>query len=245
VAEALREAGHSVVDDGKAEVVADVTFGWQNSLLHDGWRWRGFAQFAPAHATELMGVAREAGARLVVFGGFALAAAGPFDEPDLRPPLEVEAALRSSDLPICTMRLGWLYGPRMENLRQYRTAFRLLRPYYGGPRTEQSWLHEEDAAAAVVAAVEKGQPGDLYGVADERPASNREVLDHFAWQVARRPPISFPRVGLPLSPVREAQALVLGRSSVVDPAPFRKATGWRPRYPSYVEGLAAVAKAWR
>jgi len=240
----LREAGHSVIEQGKAEVVVDVTFGWQNSLLHDGWKWRGFARFAPAHATELMRVAREAEARLVIFGGFALAAAGPFDEPDLRPPLEVEGALRSSDLPICALRLGWLYGPGMENLRQYRTAFRRLRPYYGGPRTQQSWLHEEDAAAAVLAAVEKGQSGELYGVADERPAGNREVLDHFAWQVARRPPISFPRAGLPLSPVREAQALVLERSSVVDPQAFRTATGWRPRYPTYVEGLAQVARTW-
>ncbi len=156
----------------------------------------------------------------------------------------MEGALRSGDLPLCALRLGWLYGPRMENLRQYRTAFRLLRPYYGGPRTKQSWLHEEDAAAAVVAAVEQGQPGELYGVADERAASNREVLDHFAWHVARRPPLSFPRLGLPFSPVREAQALVLERSSVVDPAAFRATTGWRPRYPTYVEGLAQVAKFW-
>lgn len=244
MAERLRAAGHAVVDSGKAEVVVDVTFGWQNSLLHDGWKWRGFARFGPAHATELLQVGRESESRLVVFGGFALAAAGPFEAPDLRPALEVEGALRSSDLPVCTLRLGWLYGPRMENLRQYRTAFRLMRPYYGGPRTPQSWLYEEDAAAAVVAAVERGQPGEVYGVADERPASNREVLDHFAWHVARRLPISFPRLGLPFSPVQKAQALVLDRSSVVDSGAFRKATGWRPEHPTYVEGMAAVAAAW-
>jgi len=234
-----------VVAEGRAEVVADVTFAWQNSLLHDGWKWSGFARFAPAHGTRLLQVARESRARLVVFGGFALAAAGAFDDPDLRPALEVEGALRSSDLPICALRLGWLYGPRMENLRQFLTAFRLLRPYYGGPKTTQSWLHEEDAAAAVVAAVEKGAAGELYGVADERPASNREVLDHFAWNVAHRPPISFPRLGIPFSPVRRAQVRVLDRSSVVDSAAFRKATGWQPAHPTYVEGMASVADAWR
>ncbi|HEX6350655.1 MAG TPA: hypothetical protein VF160_14860 [Candidatus Dormibacteraeota bacterium] len=245
VAEALRQAGHTVVEEGRAEVVVDVAFAWQNSLLHDGWKWRGFAQFAPAHATQLIDTARQAEARLVVLAGFALAVAGPFEEPDLRPPLEVEGALRSGDLPVCVLRLGWLYGQRMEDLRRYRTAFRLFRPYYGGPPRPQSWLHEDDAAAALAATVEKGKVGEVYGVADQRPASNRQVLDHFAWKVAHRPPVSFPRAGLRLSPVREAQALVLERISVVDATDFRMATGWRPRYPTYVEGMAAVAKAWR
>jgi nucleoside-diphosphate-sugar epimerase len=241
----LAKAGHRVVREGRAGVIADVAFTWQNSLLHDGWRWKGFGHFAPRHARELIQVARSAGAEHVVVAGFALAEAGPFEDPDLRPALEVEAGLRSSDLPLTLLRLGWLYGPRMPNLREYRTAFRQMRPYYGGPRTPQSWLHEEDAAGAVVAAVEQAAPGGPYGVADERPASNREVLDHFAWHVAHRPPISFPRLGLRFSPVREQQALVLDRSSVVNVAAFRKTTGWRPRYRTYVEGMAAVAEAWR
>lgn len=241
----LAGAGHQVVREGRAAVVADVAFAWQNSLLHDGRRWNGFGHFAPRHAQELIEVARSAGAEHVVLAGFALAEAGPFQDPDLRPALEVEAALRSSDLPLTVLRLGWLYGPRMQSLREYRTAFRLFRPYYGGPRTPQSWLHEEDAAAAILAAVEQGTRGGPFGVADERPASNREVLDHFAWHVAHRPPISFPRLGLRLSPVREQQALVLERSSVVNVAAFRKATGWRPRYRTYVEGMAAIAEAWR
>jgi len=236
--------GHQVVEKGTVDAVVDVAFAWQNSLLHDGWKWKGFARFAPAHASQLMEAARAAQAGLVVLAGFALAAAGPFDDPDLRPPLEVESALRSGDLPLCALRLGWLYGPRMQNLRQYRAAFQWLRPYYGGPHRMQSWLHEEDAADAVVAALEKGRPGDLYGVADERPASNRQVLDYFAWTLVHRPPVSFPRLGLRFSPVQQAQALVLDRSSVVDPAPFRAATGWRPVYPTYIEGLASVAVAW-
>ena len=244
VAERLGAAGHKVVEKGPVDAVVDVAFAWQNSLLHDGWKWKGFARFAPAHASQLMEAARAAQAGLVVLAGFALAAAGPFDDPDLRPPLEVESALRSGDLPLCALRLGWLYGPRMQNLRQYRAAFQWLRPYYGGPHRMQSWLHEEDAADAVVAALEKGRPGDLYGVADERPASNRQVLDYFAWTLVHRPPVSFPRLGLRFSPVQQAQALVLDRSSVVDPAPFRAATGWRPVYPTYIEGLASVAVAW-
>jgi nucleoside-diphosphate-sugar epimerase len=241
----LAGAGHKVVKEGRAGVVVDVAFAWQNSLLHDGWRWKGFGHFAPRHAQDLIQVARSAGAEHVVVAGFALAEAGPFEDPDLRPALEVEAALRSSDLPLTVLRLGWLYGPRMRNLREYRTAFRLMRPYYGGPRTPQSWLHEEDAAGAFVTAVEQSTPGGPYGVADERPASNREVLDHFAWHVAHRVPISFPRLGLRFSPVREQQALILERTSVVNVARFRKTTAWRPRYRTYVEGMAAVAAAWR
>ena len=243
--ERLTEAGHEVVDSGRAEAVADVAFAWQNSLLDDGHHWKGFGAFAPRHANQLVQAARDSGARLVVLAGFALAAAGPFEDPDLRPALEVESALRSSDLPLTVLRMGWLYGPRMENLRQFRTAFRFLRAYYGGPRTLQSWLHEEDAATAVLAALEKSQAGRLYGVADQRPASNPEVLDHFARTVVHRRPVRFPRIGIRFSPVREQLALVLERSSVVDSGPFRAATGWRPAFPTYVEGMAQVAEAWR
>jgi AraC-like DNA-binding protein len=51
-------------------------------------------------------------------------------------------------VPACVVRVGYLYGPQSADLRAYRTAFRLGRPYWSGPaKALQYHLHQFDAAA--------------------------------------------------------------------------------------------------
>jgi hypothetical protein len=66
--------------------------------------------------------------------------------------LECEALVLSAGLPACIVRLGYLYGPHSADLRAYRTAFRLGRPYWSGRQARQYHLHQLDAASALLAA---------------------------------------------------------------------------------------------
>ena len=74
--------------------------------------------------------------------------------------LECEALALSGPVPACVVRLGYLYGPQSADLRAYRTAFRLGRPYWSGPsKALQYHLHQFDAASALLAAAQTTQRG--------------------------------------------------------------------------------------
>ncbi|WP_018352601.1 NAD-dependent epimerase/dehydratase family protein [Longispora albida] len=104
------------------------------------------------------------------------------------------------------------------------------------------WIHHEDAAAATVAAAERGRAGEAYNIVDDVPASWTELIRESA-TLAGAPA---PRV-LPPWLVRIAAPYgwsVLGGTSVqASNAKARRELGWAPEYRSYREGLAAAAAA--
>jgi hypothetical protein len=112
-----------------------------NSLLHDGHRWKDFARTTLAGTRRAMRSARIDGAPMFVHASFAFVHAvdqgARVDEPlraAVNAILECEALALSGAVPACVVRLGYLYGPESDDLCAYRTAFRLGRPYWSGPR---------------------------------------------------------------------------------------------------------------
>jgi nucleoside-diphosphate-sugar epimerase len=112
-----------------------------NSLLHDGHAWKGFARTALTGTRRAMRSARTDGAPMLVHASFAFVHAverGARLEEPLRSSvdaiLECEALALSGPVPACVVRLGYPYGPQSGDLRAYRIAFRLGRPYWSGPR---------------------------------------------------------------------------------------------------------------
>ena len=87
-----------------------------------------------------------------------------------------------------------------------------------------SWIHVDDAASATVAALERGEAGQAYNIADDQPVSWTVFIDHLAR--TRRP--------------HSAQAAVLA-AQVVSPLCPRRPTGWR--LPRQRQGKAATALA--
>ena len=89
--------------------------------------------------------------------------------------LEAESVIRSYDeeggLASTILRFSGLYGPGRIMRREA-----LLRgePIAGDPEKFLNLIHIDDAAAAAVAALDRGQPGGLYLVSDDRPAPRRE-----------------------------------------------------------------------
>ena len=224
-----------------------------NSLLHDGHAWKDFARTALAGTRRAMRSAQAGGATILVQASFAFVHSverGASVEEPLRSSvdaiLECEALALSGRVPACVVRLGYLYGPKSADLRAYRTAFRLGRPYWSGPRKAlQYHLHQFDAAAALLAAATTRNAGKILYATDGTAVSFMKLMDAFAHRVGRRTPLHLPLFSKPVAKViireehmqQTALPMPTGR-------PTPRVSGWRPRFPDYREGLDQVIEAW-
>ncbi|MDX6412245.1 MAG: hypothetical protein QOE91_1761 [Gaiellaceae bacterium] len=92
------------------------------------------------------------------------------------------------------LRLGWLYGPGTYYDRggsQAEDTLKRRAPIVGAGTGVYSFIHVDDAAAAVLAAVERGVPG-AYNVVDDEPAPLREWLPLYAEVLGAKPPRRLP-----------------------------------------------------
>jgi len=224
-----------------------------NSLLHDGHAWKDFARTALAGTRRAMHSARADGAPMLVHASFAFVHAverGAILKEPLRSSvdaiLECEALTLSGPVPACVVRLGYLYGPESADLRAYRTAFRLGRPYWAGPaKALQYHLHQYDAASALLAAGRPRNVGTIFYATDGRAVSFMQVMDAFAHRVGRRTPLHLPLFSKPLAKViireEHMQQVAL---PMPHRAPIPRVPGWKPKFPNYGRALDQVIEAW-
>jgi len=152
------------------------------------------------------------------------------------------AAMRSTEQQAFTapegiaLRYGLLYGGDAER-RRPQFARRRLPVCKGGVL---GWVHHEDAAAATVAALERGRAGQAYNLVDDLPASWQEVFTAMAAAFGAPPPRRMPawllRLGAPL-----LAAFLVDTSMRVSNAKAKRELGWQPRFPSYHEGVQDMA----
>jgi nucleoside-diphosphate-sugar epimerase len=217
-----------------------------NTLLHDGHAWKDFDRVARAGVSRAL----KSDATMLVHASFAFVAAEPARDPlraHVRTILENEHRILEGPLPACVVRLGYLYGPTSANLRAYRTAFRLGRPYWAGPRNARQFhLYESDAVAALLAAADPRLAGWIFYATDGAPLPFMQFMDDFARRVGRRVPLHVPRLAAPLMRAivrtEHVQQCELAMSAQ---APRPSVPGWKPRVTDYRAGLDAVVAAWR
>jgi nucleoside-diphosphate-sugar epimerase len=216
-----------------------------NTLLHDGHAWKGFARTALAGARRAM----KADADFLVHASCAFVLGQPAKDP-LRSLaetiLECESLVLSGPLPGCVVRLGYLYGPTSRDLRAYRSAFRLGRPYWAGPRKAlQYHLHQDDAVAALLAAAKPRNAGKLFYAVAGKPVSFMQFMDDFARRVGRRFPLHVPLLARPVIKliVRE-EHLQQAALAMPSRAPSPRVPGWKPKFPDYRAGLDQIIEAW-
>jgi nucleoside-diphosphate-sugar epimerase len=160
------------------------------------------------------------------------------------------AAMRSTEQQVfradgvegIAMRYAFFYGdePATRGLLGLAARRLLPAPAHG---SNLSVIHVEDAAAATVAALERGRPGEAYNVADDHPLTWSEYLDALAEAAGAPRPWRLPNVIFRASPYL---GTLMTRAGIhLDTTKAREQLGWTPRYPAVRDGLAAVAERWR
>ena len=92
------------------------------------------------------------------------------------------------------LRYGWFYGPGTYFGLDGSTAEDIRRrrfPIVGKGSGVSSFIHVDDAAAATVAAVERGAPG-IYNVVDDEPAPMSEWVPVYAEAIGAKRPFRVP-----------------------------------------------------
>ncbi len=154
--------------------------------------------------------------------------------------LEAEALLRETPAArrqAIVLRLAGLYGPgRHHLLDQVRAGA----PQIGGEGTHHlNLIHRDDAGAAVMSLIAAPEaPGDvIFNVADDAAATKAEVIGWLAERLGR----PAPRFAGGAASRRNGFAAPPDR--IISNVRLKAGTGWRPRYPTFREGYAAILSA--
>jgi nucleoside-diphosphate-sugar epimerase len=136
------------------------------------------------------------------------------------------------------LRFGWLYGPSTYYApggSQAEETLKRRSPVVGEGGGIFSFLHVEDAAAAALAAIERGDPG-IYNVCDDEPTPLREWMPAYAEALGAKPPR---RVPAWLARLIVGKTLVESALTMrgADNAKAKRELGWVPRYPSWRSGF--------
>jgi nucleoside-diphosphate-sugar epimerase len=251
-----RAAVRALVTGARAEAVVHVAtaiparinprrmalqFALTNRLRTDGTR-------------NLLAAAQDAGAAKVIAGGLAYAylpGSGPADEDAPlwdRPPRQFAAAQRAlAEMESLTagagglvLRFGHLYGPGSAYAADGSFTAQVQArqvPVVDGGRSVFSFTHAADAAAAVVAALDRDVTGVL-NIVDDNPVAIGEWLPDFA--VLLRAPVPR-RVPAPMAWLAAGGwgLAFMTRLRGASNARARTRLGWTPRYPDWATGFAA------
>ena len=143
---------------------------------------------------------------------------------------------RGMGLTVQIFRLPAIYGPGRSPLDRLRDGTaRLVKK----PGQVFNRIHVEDAVAGFFASMARPHPGRAYTLADDEPAAADVVMAGAA-----------ARLGLPLPPevslddpsVSDAMRRFYNDNKRLSNARAKAELGWRPKYPTWREGLEALIR---
>jgi 2-alkyl-3-oxoalkanoate reductase len=146
----------------------------------------------------------------------------------------LERAVTGASLTGIALRYGNFYGPgASESMVELVSARRM--PIIGAGTGVWSFVHLDDAAAATVAAVGRGEAG-VYNIVDDDPAPVAQWLPHLAEVVGAKPPMRLPAwLARPVAGEVVVRWMTEGRGASNEKA--RRALGWRPAWAGWREGF--------
>ncbi len=131
------------------------------------------------------------------------------------------------------VRLPGIYGPGRSAFDRLRagTARRLIKPGHVFSR-----IHVDDIAGGLLALLQSDAYG-AFNLCDDLAAPPQDVIAFAAELLSVEPPPEVPIEDAQLSPMAQSFYAECKR---VSNARIKAATGWRPLYPTYREGLSAI-----
>jgi len=244
-------------------VIHEMTdLGGASDLRHFDRTFANSNRLRTAGTDYLLAAAREVGVKRFIaqsFCGWAFARTGgpvksETDELDPDPPEQLRRTLEairylertvtaSSKPEGIVLRYGAFYGPdtgmldraMVEQIRHRRV------PLIGDGGGWWSFVHADDAASATVAAVERGKAGNIYNIVDDDPAEVREWLPALARMLGAKPPFHLP-AWIARLVAGEHVVAMMTQVRAGSNSKARRDLDWRPAYPSWRQGFAAIAR---
>lgn len=144
---------------------------------------------------------------------------------------------RTHGSPVQLFRLAGIYGPGRGPFEQVRagTARRVVKPGQVFSR-----IHVEDIVQVLLASMARPNPGAAYNVCDDDPAPPQDVIAEAARLLGLDPPPEIPFEAAELSSMSRS---FYEESKRVSNRRIKEELGVRLRYPTYREGLAALARS--
>ncbi|HYC74001.1 NAD-dependent epimerase/dehydratase family protein [Brevundimonas sp.] len=141
---------------------------------------------------------------------------------------------RGMGLTVQIFRLPALYGPGRSPVDRLRDgSARLVRK----PGQVFNRVHVDDAVAGLFASMARPRPGAAYTLCDDEPAAADVVMEWAANRLGLPRP---PEVDLDDPSVSDAMRRFYLDSKRLSNARAKAELAWRPRYPSWREGLEAL-----
>src|SRR5262245_43774202 len=153
---------------------------------------------------------------------------------------QLAVARAAGQIETVALRFGGIYGPDVASLQATVKMLRARRIFL--PRNASgvaTFVHVDDAAAAMIAAPEHPPPGAIYNIVDDQPMSIQAFLGILASAVGAAPPRAMPawifRLVAPL--MAEAIAVRMPLSN----AKAKCELSWHLEYPNAADGMRDVA----
>jgi len=158
----------------------------------------------------------------------------------------VQKAIKERNLPAIILRFGWFYA---EDAVHTTNNFKLLKksmfPVVAKGHAYWNMIHAEDAASAVLRAVEYGQDriGEIYNICDDEPVTYRTLLEFMAHELnAPKPktiPVTLAKIFMGKDNVRFLTASARCKNDKA-----RDDLKWHAKYSTYRDGYPQVIRQW-
>lgn len=156
---------------------------------------------------------------------------------------QVLQATRAGQIEGICLRFGGFYGPGAGTERMAQLLRRRFLPI---PKEALSrgapWIHIEDAAAAVVAALLRGKGGEVYNIVDDEPIPATTMLRELADVIDAPKPWPIPMWFVQLAAPFAAEAW-LHTTLCVSNAKAKEKLAWQPRFRTIRNGLRDFVKS--
>jgi nucleoside-diphosphate-sugar epimerase len=195
---------------------------------------------------NLLDAAIRAGARRFIGGSFALLPgaeteiAGAFANEAAGATRAMESQILSANqskrIEGVVLRYGLFYGPTNPGTIKMVEMVRKRRlPTIRGDRGLLPFIHIDDVVGATIAALDRGTPGSVYDIVDDKAISFSDAVRIMAEYIGAPTPRSIP--GWLFRLISPYRARVLSTRLTLSNAKARAELMWRPTYPTMHEGF--------
>ncbi|SEH47992.1 Nucleoside-diphosphate-sugar epimerase [Mycolicibacterium rutilum] len=164
---------------------------------------------------------------------------GDRSDPAITAMADAENLAFAADVDAVALRYGIFYGPGASDMFVTMLKRRML-PLPSPGTGSIGWIHIDDAVEATAVAIENVPKDRAYNIVDDEPAGWDVMLDAMAAAVGAPRPLRLPaalvRLGAPF-----AASQMLDMSMRVSNERAARELEWRPKFPSYRDGLRTLA----